>query len=324
MTLNTPPHILVVDNSQNAQELLRGVLERSGYLVSCASTGEEALNLMQKGEFNLVLTEIIMPGISGLNLLKMIKERSPDVDVVIVTSNASSFTAIRALRLGAYDFIVKPIDDDEVLYNVVKRALEKQSLTLENRQLVRDLSEKNQALAEALDMMKTVNKVCALIASTLDIGDILRMLVESAVEQLRVKKGYLLLVDKSGEHFSMKVSVGIDNQQAKNFSMRHDQGVSGMVAAKNRPLRAASKVPQALSPRILEEDPNGEFLATPGILSVPLQINGKVAGVVTISGRLDGQPFNDTAVDFMATLANHAAIAINKAGSFYKLKKTCR
>lgn len=311
----------MVDDSPTSQQILTKILQKGGYEVVCASSGEEALQQLKREEFSLVLTEVIMPGISGLNLLKMIKESTPDTAVVIVTSNASSFTAIKALRLGAYDFIIKPVDEETILFNIVERALEKQSLTQENRRLFNDLSQKNQELVHAVDMMKTVNKVCALLASTLDIADILKVLVDSAVEQLKAKKGYLLLLDKAGTQFTMKVWVGIEPRLAKNFTMPADKGISGLVAAKNRPLKIGTDIPHAITSKFLEEDVSGELFTTPGILSVPLQINGKVAGVVNISGRIDGKPFEDQEVEFMTTLANHAAIAVNNAGLFYKMKK---
>jgi len=314
-------HILVVDDSPTSQTLLAELLEQQGFKVTCSPSGEDALRKLRENSINLVLTDIIMPGMSGLNLLKNIKETQPDIDVVIITSNASSYTAIKALRLGAYDFIVKPIDDEAILYNVVKRALEKQTLTWENRKLIADLSAKNNELEETLDMLKTVNRVCAVISSSLEIGEILRMLVESAVEQLRAKKGYLLLLDKSGKEFSMKICVGIDHNLAKKFRMNCDQGISGLVASENRSLRLGTDMPLAITAKMLEEDFSGELFTTPGILSVPLTIRDRVAGVVNISGRTDGTPFNDAEVQFMTTLAHHAAIALNNAGAFYKLKK---
>lgn len=314
-------HILIVDDSPTFQKQLSGLLGKRGYRLACASSGEEAVQLLRTGHFNLVLTDIIMPGMSGLNLLKMIKETSPDREVIIVTGNASSFTAIKALRLGAYDFIVKPIDDETILYNVVERTLEKQSLTLENRRLVKDLSEKNRALEDALEMMKSVHRVCAAIAATLDIGEILRMLVQSAVAQLKAKKGYLLLLDKEGTHFSMKVCDGIDPNLARNFTLRPDQGISGLVAANSKPLRVETEIPATLTRRILEEDVSGDLFTTPGILSVPLRIKDKVVGVVNVSGRTNGKAFTDTEVEFLMALANHAAVALGNAGAFYRLKK---
>ena len=315
------PHILVVDDSPSVQNMLTTLLVSKGYRVTCFMSSEDALKKLHAENFDLVLTDINLPGMSGLNLLKLVKEQRPDIEVIVITSNASSFTAIQALRLGAYDYIVKPIDDHELLYNVVARTLEKQALTSENRRLISDLSEKNSALQDALDMMKTVNRVCAVIASTLDVGEILRMLVESAVEQLGAHRGYLLLLDKSGTNFSMKVSVGIDQQLANGFSLPHDRGISGLVADRNGVLRIGADVPPQLSRRIREEDGSGALFSHPGILSVPLQLKDKVVGVVNISGRASGKPFTATDADFLSTLASHAAIALINAGNFYRLKK---
>jgi CheY-like chemotaxis protein len=297
------------------------MLLKKGYRVTSATSGEEAVRLFQAEDFHMVLTDIMLPGISGLNMLKLAKEMKPEVDVVIISSNASSFTAIKALRLGAYDYIVKPIDDEAILYNVVARTMEKQALSVENQRLIRDLSEKNHALEETLQMMRTLNSACAALASTTDIGTILRRLVENAVAQLKAEKGYLLLLDRSGERFSMKVCVGIDHNLAKTFSMPSDQGISGLAAASNKPLSIESDIPASLTVRLLEEDTCGELFSTPGILSVPLQIKDRVVGVVNISGRQGGKMFTDTEVNFITTLATYAAIALDNAGTCYRLRK---
>lgn len=301
--------------------MMSGLLQPRGYRVSCAPTGEDAIKMFQTKEFDLVMTDIILPGMSGLNLLKLLKESKPETDVVIVSSNASSFTAIKALRLGAYDYIIKPVDEEAILFNVVERTLEKRALSRENRKLVNDLSEKNRALQESLEMMRTVNRLCTIISSSLDIGDILRMLVESAVEQLQARTGYLLLLDKTGKYFSMKVCVGIDHSIARTFTLRHDQGISGLVVASNKPFRLGISPPPPLVQRLAEEDAEGELFSSPGIISVPLRVNEKVVGAVTISGRESDKAFADAEVGFLVTLANHVAIALGTAGSFYRLKK---
>jgi CheY-like chemotaxis protein len=314
-------HILVVDDSPSMQQSLAKRLVNKGYRVTCSGSGEDAVKKLHSTEFDLVLSDIILPGMSGLNLLKIIKDRSPDTEVVIITGNASSFTAIKALRLGAYDYIVKPIDDDAILYNVIERTLEKQALTRVNRQLISDLSEQNRNLEETLSLMKIVNQVSALIASSLDISEILSLLVENAVDRLNAKKGYLVLLDRTGTRFSMKVCVGIDHGLAKNFTMRNDQGISGMVVTMGQPLKLESDIPLALTQRMLEEDESGELFTTPGILSVPLRLKDRVVGVVNISGRSSGKPFTEAETEFLSALANHAAIALNNAGSFYRLRR---
>ena len=192
-----PANILVVDDSPTSRAKLTEILEAQGYLVAVAMTAEEAIPLFFDQEFNMVITELMLPGMSGLTLLKIIKERRPECDVVIISSNASSFNTLKSLRQGAYDFIVKPIDDETVLYNVIERSLEKQEQGRKKEHLVTELTEKNKGLHDSLAMMKTVNQICLLLTSTFDIAVILQKLTETAVEHLQAKRGYLLLLDKA-------------------------------------------------------------------------------------------------------------------------------
>ena len=119
-----PANILIIDDSHSSRTKLTEILEAQGYLVAVATTAEEAVPVFNDQEFDLVITELMLPGMSGLNMMKIIKDKRPDCDVVIISSNASSFNTLKSLRQGAYDFIVKPIDDETVLYNVIERALE--------------------------------------------------------------------------------------------------------------------------------------------------------------------------------------------------------
>ncbi|AJY71023.1 chemotaxis protein CheY [Geobacter sulfurreducens] len=317
----TEIRVLVVDESAPSRAFIASTLENGGYIVTSVASGEEAVHEVNAAPFDILVTDINLPGMSGLNLLKLLKDSFPDLEVVIVTSNASSFTAIKALRLGAYDFIIKPVDDPAILTNIVGRAVEKQSLTRENRRLMDDMKLKNRELHDALHLMKSANRLCTAISASLDAGEILKRLVEGAVEEVKAKKGYLLLLDRDGSSFSMKVSVGVSRTLAKGFRLRHDQGIAGLVATNNKPLRIDEEVPPPLTHRMLEEDPNGELFTTPGIVTVPLQFKGRVAGVVTLSGRADGRAFTDAEIEFLTTLANHSAIALDTAGAFYKLRK---
>ena len=147
-----PAHILIVDDSRSSSNKLTEILEAQGYLVAVSATAEEAIAAFNTKEFDLVITELMLPGMSGLNMMKIIKERRPECDVVIVSSNASSFNTLKSLRQGAYDFIVKPIDDESVLYNVIERALEKQDQNRKKQLLLTELTEKNRGLNESLAM----------------------------------------------------------------------------------------------------------------------------------------------------------------------------
>src|SRR5512133_2690893 len=316
-----PAHILVVDDSYTSSNKLTEILEAQGYLVAVASSAEEATPLFNSQEFDLVITELMLPGMSGLNMMKIFKERRPETDVVIVSSNASSFNTLKSLRLGAFDFIVKPIDDEAVLYNVVERALEKQEQGRKKQLMVTELTEKNKGLNESLAMMKIVNQICVLLTSTFDIAGILQKLTETAKEHLQATRGYLLLLDKSGSTLNVKVCTGIDPLATANFKLALGKGISGQVVSSGKPLMISDTSDENFLDNIMEEDPEGLLLASPSILSVPLQVQGRVAGALTLSGGCNGKPFNDEHLEFLSMLSRYASIAIENAGVVYNLKK---
>ena len=135
--------LLVVDDEQSMQEFLRLLLESAGYEVSVASSMKEGESRFRAGGIDLVLSDIIMPDGSGLELLKAIKEHDARAAVIMMTAYASTKTAIEAMKLGAYDYVSKPFDVDE-LQLLVQKALEKTELVDENVYLRRELEEKYQ------------------------------------------------------------------------------------------------------------------------------------------------------------------------------------
>lgn len=142
-------HILVVDDESSLRLVLSEVLSEEGYQVSCAANAEEALELFSRQSFELVFCDIVMPGMSGIELLKQIKEHYPATEVIIITSHASLETAITALRTGAYDYLLKPFESLDLISSLASRALSKVHLQRENHYLLEELREKNAALEEA-------------------------------------------------------------------------------------------------------------------------------------------------------------------------------
>jgi len=123
------PNILVVDDEVNVIESFRQLLE-DDYRVSTATSGEEALEKVEKENLDLILLDIKMPGMDGIEVLRRIGELKENVDVIMVTAVNTMKTAIEAMKLGAYDYITKPFDVDEVIVSINK-ALEKRRLTRE-------------------------------------------------------------------------------------------------------------------------------------------------------------------------------------------------
>lgn len=126
--------ILVVDDDPSNRVTLERLLKREGYRVFHAASGREAMESLRSQSMDLVLTDLKMPGMSGLDLLRAVRAVDPDVEVVVMTAYGTVETAVEAMKEGAYDFVAKPLKRLE-LVTTVRKALEKRSLQVENRRL---------------------------------------------------------------------------------------------------------------------------------------------------------------------------------------------
>jgi two-component system response regulator PilR (NtrC family) len=130
--------VLVVDDEQSMQEFLEIFFRSEGFQAATAGDLESALLHLEGGDFDVVVTDIQMPGGTGLDLLRKVQDLSPETPVIMMTAFASTETAIAAMKEGAYDYITKPFKVDEIRV-VVEKALEKKLLTTENRRLKSEL-----------------------------------------------------------------------------------------------------------------------------------------------------------------------------------------
>lgn len=133
--------VLVVDDEESVRQLLQRVLQKAGYNVVTASNGQEALAKVTELKVELVLLDIGMPGISGMEVLKQLRANWPDVSVIMATAVADAQTAVEAMKLGAYDYIGKPFNAEDVVLTV-QRALEKRNLLRENERHRLDLEKR--------------------------------------------------------------------------------------------------------------------------------------------------------------------------------------
>jgi DNA-binding NtrC family response regulator len=131
---DTQPHILLIDDEKIALTNLSHVLEREGYQITACMDGESGLQAMEKSAFDLVLTDLRMPGIDGMEVLKHIKATTPDVPVIMITGHATLDSAVDAMKAGAYHYIAKPFRLAEAR-EVVRGALELRKIRNENNEL---------------------------------------------------------------------------------------------------------------------------------------------------------------------------------------------
>ena len=139
--------VLVVDDDASILGLVSEVLEDDGYVVMTASSGEAAIDLLKNNQYALVMSDIRLPGINGVEVLEHVKRVSPRTNVIMITSHASLDTSIDAIKHGAYDYLLKPFDDLSLISNAAKRAIGAYYLEEERSQLIRSLKLSNKELA---------------------------------------------------------------------------------------------------------------------------------------------------------------------------------
>jgi len=168
--------ILVVDDEKIQREMLEGFLIKQGYSTLTAEDGPQALEKIKRGSFDLVLTDYRMPGMEGIQLLQEVKRLNPETVVVIMTAYGTVSTAVAAMKEGAYDYLAKPIDLDELLL-LIQRVEREIRLRQENRELKEQLREKfkvdfiishSRAMEEALNL---VGRVAPSQATVLILGE---------------------------------------------------------------------------------------------------------------------------------------------------------
>src|SRR5215470_3485595 len=133
--------ILIVDDEEVLRDVLEVVLRREGFDVVLAASGEEALNVLDSEEIDLVILDIMLPGISGIDTLRSIRVSNPGLPVIVITAFSSIDGAIEAMKHGAFHYIPKPFKNEEVVLTVNK-ALEQRRLSTENERLKAELNEK--------------------------------------------------------------------------------------------------------------------------------------------------------------------------------------
>lgn len=144
------PLVVVADDEEVIRVLLARRLSLEGLDVETYENGEGALAAVEREFVNVVLTDIKMPGTDGMTVLRKTRETSPDTAVIIMTAYAATETAIEAVSLGAFDYLLKPFDPLDDVVNKVRRALRQQQFELQNRELIRRFGELNRRLKRLL------------------------------------------------------------------------------------------------------------------------------------------------------------------------------
>ncbi|MCJ7458694.1 MAG: sigma-54 dependent transcriptional regulator [candidate division Zixibacteria bacterium] len=191
--------ILVVDDEESQREMLGGFLQKEGYSVSLADSGETALKLGQDDFFEAALIDLKMPGMDGIELLSRLKEINPEIQVIVITAHGSIETAVEAMRRGAFHYVNKPVDLEELKINV-KKALENQKVLSENRFLKEQLEEKYKDL-KIIGESKTIRDVLSTVARVAKTDSTVLIRGDSGTGKELVARAIHTLSDRASRNF---------------------------------------------------------------------------------------------------------------------------
>ncbi len=191
--------ILVVDDEEAQRQMLAGFLEKQDFSVKTAESGKEAIILCQNNNFEIALLDLKMPGMDGIELLKKLKEMNTEIQVIMMTAYGTVETAVDAMRLGAYHYVNKPINLDELKLNISK-ALEKYYLLQENKYLKEELEGKFKDL-QIIGSSQVINEVLSTVSRVAKTKSTVLIRGESGTGKEIVARAIHALSDRTDKRF---------------------------------------------------------------------------------------------------------------------------
>lgn len=293
--------VLIVDDEKHICEMLSEFFSENGFGVETSFTGKKALEKIEKKGFSVMLLDIKMPDVDGIEILKKVKKIDPDLPVIMMTGNISANSAIKSMRYGAYDYITKPFDLEEA-FSAVRRGWEKRTLEIQNRILLEELKKK---VFELEVLYETANA----ISYTLDHKELLRSLLESLQKVVKYDLSCSLLVNRNKE---AEIYLQMINPVTNGFIESAKKRAVELFNTESE-LRIDKKDINIIKiPELKKSSPTNLKKKLKYIHSnvfAFLKNNGKIEGVINLSGG-EKKAFTPNDIRLLNTIASQMSSAI--------------
>jgi putative nucleotidyltransferase with HDIG domain len=291
------PRVLVVDDEKFIRDIIADFLGMEGYIVRTAEDGTSAVTELERARYDMVISDLKMPKMGGLDLLKEVARVHPDTLTVIMTGFGTVETAIDAMKRGAYDYILKPFKVEEIVH-IVQRGLEKRRLSAENLRL-----------REALSLYK----VSEAIAASLSLDEVVSTLSESALSEVRSDLVMTWLADGEG-NFALR---------SLNYSSLLEEGEElGELdpALVTERLSAGPLIEHGARARELFSTHPSRQVSS--LIVVPLKMRDRLLGFVSTVSLTASRRFDEGQRKLLSIIASRAAAAIENARLYEDLQAT--
>ena len=280
------PKILVVDDEEIIRDLLTRTLTARGYEVEATEDADVALEKATKSFFNLLIIDLRMPKMNGIDVLKEIKKVNPYIEVIIITGYPAIESAVAAIKIGAFDYICKPFDVPE-MEAVVEKCLEKQKFSISHI----ELSE----LGALFEVSKT-------ITATASLDSLLGLILDSVLGVAKAGKGYILLREESSGELAVKAARGLNPEAVDNNMIKLSEEV------------CLSRSGQEDCPLVTDS-----FISVP-LISKSLYSQENILGTINIAEKISRESFTERDRVLLSVLSGQAVAAIENHRLYNQLR----
>lgn len=291
--------LLVVDDEIDTLTPLCDLLSEWGYEVEGFTSGKDALEAFKEQTFDLLLTDLVMSEMDGIELLQTALEIDPNLVGIIITGKGTIQTVVEAMKVGAFDYVLKPLDW-KMLRLVLSRAIEVRRLRMENLQL-----------SETME----IYELCQAIAFTQDLNTILNKVADTAIQQLKANEASIMLLTPEGNELYIVVVRGENRESLLWKHVPIEQGIAGWVARYHEPLTLNGMVADH---RFKPIKPRAGIRSA---ISMPLLVGGKILGVLNVNSAKQRRPFTLGQVKALSILASHAASVLESAQLYTQVRE---
>ncbi len=297
--------ILVVDDELFFREMIADLLRKEGHEVAVAKDGREGLNLFGKNKVDLALVDIVMPGgMDGLLLLSKLKQKDPDVPVIMLTSYEDQKMVLQALRRGAFDYQRKPISSQE-LKHAVKKALDTRSLLVEKTEKLRSFSRLEQG----------AKRLSSMVAGGFELkGDpqeyeMLQNITELVAEALDCERVSIMLLDPKTKKLNVAVARGMSKEMIKKESKTVDRSISSHVIETGEPVLVAD----------VDEDERfdkadfADQYKTKSFVIAPIKVGDETVGTINANDKKDKGVFEEVDMAMLNTFSHQVSLTLRYA-----------
>jgi CheY-like chemotaxis protein/putative methionine-R-sulfoxide reductase with GAF domain len=316
--------ILVVDDEPGILEFLTDLLTTFGYTLTIAAGGEQAIKFLETETFDVILVDLKMPRIDGLEVLRKAKTLDPDAVVVFLTGYMTLENALDMMRAGgAFDCLTKPLEDIGHLQLVLEKAISFRRSRVEYKHRLEELTilhtrEKEARLLEKKRVreLTTLLEVSRLITSSLNLKEVLNEILRLCTRLMSVNHAAILLANTHQE-LEYVESTGFVDEEKNRFKIKIGEGLSGWVAAHGKTLEVWE----------VTSDPRYNFSEVArkhqlkSYLGAPLKLKEKTMGVLDIYTEGIPRKFSEDEVRLFSSFAHQAAIVIDHVQLYEKLRE---